>query len=156
VPETTDLPENEPKVNRTTFTEAEQREHTERLRAMVEDDGETWDLSDNDKAALRMALAAVENANLSFCVYCGKIGPKASADMVDHTLTCEKRPEMRLFNHIDALRAYVRHEPMCSQAKPWLAGRPLHHCTCGLDGLLAFKTDEASHQTPRISLPESE
>ena len=35
------------------------REHTERLEAMVEDDGDTWDLSDNDKAALRFALAQI-------------------------------------------------------------------------------------------------
>jgi hypothetical protein len=124
-----------------TWTEAERREHTERLRAMLEDDGDTWDLSDNDKAAIRMALSAVEHANLAVCSYCGHIGPKNSADMAEHALTCEKRPEMRLFNHIDALRAYARHEPMCSQAKREFAGRPLHHCSCGLDKLLTFKTD---------------
>jgi NADH pyrophosphatase NudC (nudix superfamily) len=124
-----------------TYTADQRREHTERLRAMVEDDGETWDLSDNDKAALRMALQAVELANHSVCTYCGHIGDKTTDAMTEHVLACEKRPEMRLFNHIDALRAYVRHEPMCSQAKREFAGRPLHHCTCGLDKLLAFKTD---------------
>jgi hypothetical protein len=124
-----------------TYTDDECREHTERLRAMVEDCGETWDLSDNDKAALGMALQAVELASKAVCNYCGHIGPKTASDMVEHVLTCEKRPEIRLFNHIDALRAYVRHEPMCSQAKREFAGRPLHHCTCGLDELLAFKTD---------------
>jgi NADH pyrophosphatase NudC (nudix superfamily) len=135
-------PKNHPEIEQArTYTEAERREHTERLRAMLEDDGDTWDLSDNDKAALGMALQAVELANLSVCNYCGHVGPKTSQAMVDHVLTCEKRPEMRLFNHIDALRAYVRHEPMCSQSKPWRAGRPLHHCSCGLDELLAFKTD---------------
>lgn len=33
-----------------------EREHIERLQAMAEDDGDTWDLSDNDKAAIRFAL----------------------------------------------------------------------------------------------------
>jgi hypothetical protein len=33
------------------WTEDERKEHTERLRAMIEDDGHAWDLSDNDRAA---------------------------------------------------------------------------------------------------------
>jgi hypothetical protein len=32
-------------------------EQVSRVRMMAEDDGETWDLSDNDKAALRAVLA---------------------------------------------------------------------------------------------------
>jgi len=31
-------------------------DHIERLRAMAFDHGETWDLSDNDQAAIRWAL----------------------------------------------------------------------------------------------------
>jgi 5-methylcytosine-specific restriction endonuclease McrA len=121
------------------WTEDERKEHTERLRAMIEDDGHAWDLSDNDRAALAMALSAVELANHSVCTYCGHVGPKTSTDMVDHLLSCDKRPEVRLLNYADALKAYVCHEPMCSQAHPWTAGRPLHHCSCGLDELLQFK-----------------
>ncbi len=127
-------------MSKTTWTEDERKEHTERLHAMIEDGGDTWDLSDNDKAALVMALSAVELANHAVCSYCGHIGPKTPLEMADHALSCDKRPEARLFVHIDALRAYVRHEPMCSQAKAWTAGRPLHHCTCGLDALLELKT----------------
>jgi len=35
-------------------------EQIERLRTMAEDDGETWDLSDNDKAAIVGVLGLVE------------------------------------------------------------------------------------------------
>jgi hypothetical protein len=85
------------------FTEAERREHTERLRAMLEDDGETWDLSDNDKAAIRMALSAVENSDKAICSYCGAIGPKNSEHMADHALTCDKRPEAKLVDVIEQM-----------------------------------------------------
>jgi hypothetical protein len=37
-------------------------EHIERLEAMTQDDGETWDLSDNDKAAIRYALQQLAEA----------------------------------------------------------------------------------------------
>jgi hypothetical protein len=35
------------------------REHRDRLAAMVEDDGDTWDLSDNDRAACRAGAEAI-------------------------------------------------------------------------------------------------
>jgi hypothetical protein len=111
----------------TTYTAKETREHTERLRAMVEDDGETWDLSDNDKAALRMALEAVELANSAICNYCGHVGPKERDAMVDHTLSCDKRPEVKLLNYIDTLRAFARHEPMCKAYRYPGLGK----CDCG-------------------------
>lgn len=38
---------------------AERKEHLERLQAMGEDDGETWDLSENDKAAIRAGAHAL-------------------------------------------------------------------------------------------------
>jgi hypothetical protein len=44
----------------TLMTVAEQEEHRERIAAMIEDDGDTWDLSENDKKALRFALACIE------------------------------------------------------------------------------------------------
>ena len=120
----------------TTYTESERREHTERLHAMIEDDHETWDLSDNDRAALRFALESVLLANKAICTYCGHIGDKSSTAMADHALACDKRPEARLIDMLFTLRAYAVHRPECSQSKPWLAGRPLHHCTCGLAKLL--------------------
>lgn len=119
-----------------TWTDDERREHTERLQAMLEDDGDTWDLSDNDKAALTMALSAVMLASKSICSYCGHVGEKTASAMVDHVLACEKRPEARMVDMLIALRAYAQHLPECSQAKPWFKGRPLHHCSCGLDDLL--------------------
>lgn len=43
---------------------SETREHAERLQAMSEDDGETWDLSENDQAACKAGAAALR-ASLS-------------------------------------------------------------------------------------------
>lgn len=123
-------------VELVTYTEAERRDHTERLEAMAEDDGETWDLSDNDRSALRFALQAVHLAGKAICTYCGHIGDKSSAAMADHILSCDKRPEMKLFAMMDVVREYAAHKPECSQSKPWYAGRPGHFCTCGLAELL--------------------
>lgn len=38
------------------------KEQLSRVQQMAEDDGETWDLSDNDKAALKAVLAALAAA----------------------------------------------------------------------------------------------
>lgn len=131
-----------------TYTEDERREHTERLAAMIEDDGDTWDLSDNDKAALRFAHQAVTLAGLAVCAYCGHIGPKTSAAMSEHAVSCDKRPEMTLFNLMDAIKAYAAHKPECSQSKPWYQGRPLHHCTCGLAKLVGLESAQALQDDP--------
>lgn len=40
------------------------QEHRERLEAMVEDNGQTWDLSDNDKAAIRWAIETLDRPPL--------------------------------------------------------------------------------------------
>jgi hypothetical protein len=39
---------------------AEEQEHLDRLQAMTEDEGDTWDLSDNDKLAIRFALDRID------------------------------------------------------------------------------------------------
>lgn len=88
-----------------TFTEAERREHTERLEAMVEDDGQTWDLSDNDKAALRFALEAVRLAGHAICSYCGHVGEKTSAAMADlHAQVASQAEEIATLKSLDELR----------------------------------------------------
>lgn len=45
-------------------------EQMSRLQQMVDDDGETWDLSDNDKAAIRAALVALWNLSGTVVAIC--------------------------------------------------------------------------------------
>jgi hypothetical protein len=48
-------------MNTITLDQETPRDQIERLRAMATDHGETWDLSDNDRAAIRFALGQIEH-----------------------------------------------------------------------------------------------
>lgn len=57
------------------------------------------EVAQHEKAvtALGLAIEAVERAGLIVCSYCGSERPKTDRDgMLEHILTCDKRPEARL------------------------------------------------------------
>jgi hypothetical protein len=77
-------------------------EQLDRVRGMA-DGGDTWDLSDNDTAALTAMLSRLEHLETRdmVCSYCGKgsspgTPEEKQREALAHVLACEKRPEARM------------------------------------------------------------
>lgn len=103
---------------------------------MSTDDGETWDLSDNDLAALRAVLAELtrlheENERLvQDAIDAGK-----RIEVAESSLTALRADVLRL-------QPYVQHKPNCpalpaNTDRYTLSGRPFRDCDCGLADALA-------------------
>lgn len=115
-------------------------EQLSRIQQMANDGGDTWDLSDNDRAALRALY--IRYHQLAYvgrkiqCSYCGEIMEFASLEekvseaaqrrVADHTLACPQRPEAQLVDQVFELceilktLEWVRVRSGGKAASPWV------------------------------------
>ena len=84
------------------------QEQISRVRQMVIDDGDTWDLSDNDKAALKALLAALDAAIEQPLRDQNEQLEPAASERDSIAALVSDRPEVGTYGKVEGLQARVQ------------------------------------------------